>query len=88
MLPTVQMFRLEHRHHIQSAISIPVVDDEFGAAEDTDQTGEPNAEPSFLEHLTDGGVGGDFSRLYRTTWQEPHAAFRMTHQQHASLRIA
>ena len=88
MLRTAHVFRFKDGHHIRSAISVPIVNDKFGAAEDADQTGEPNQEPGFLEHLTDSGVGRDFSRLYRTTWQEPHAAFRMTHQQHASLRIA
>jgi hypothetical protein len=65
-----------------------VVNDEFRAPKDACQTREPNEGHGFFEHLRDGSVGRHFSRLYRTTWQEPNAALRMTHQQHAFLRIA
>ena len=87
-LRTARLFRFKHRHHIRSAISIAVVNDEFRPSEDADQTREPNQEPGFLEHLADCGVGRNFSRLYCATWQKPDAAFRMTYHEHASLHIA
>lgn len=87
-LRTAHLFRFEHSHHIRSAISIAVGNDEFRPSEDADQTREPNQEPGFLEHLADCGVGRNFSRLYCATWQKPNAAFRMTYHEHASLHIA
>jgi hypothetical protein len=88
MLRTADLFRFKDSHHIRSAMSIAILDDELRTAEDADQSREPNQEPSFLEHLADGGVGRDLSRLDRTSWQHPNAAFRMTRHKHASLRIA
>lgn len=73
-LRTAHLFRFEHRHHIRSAISIAVVNDEFRPSEDADQTCEPNQEPGFLEHLAGCGVGRNFSRLYGATWQKPDVA--------------
>ena len=87
-LRTAHLFRFKHSHDIRSAISMAVVNDEFRSPEDADQTCEPNQEPSFFEHLADGGIGRNFSRLYCATWQEPNAAFRMTYHEHASLHIA
>jgi len=67
-LRPAHLFRFKHSHHIRSAISIAVVNDEFRPSENADQTCEPNQEPSFLEHLADCRVGRNFSRLYCATW--------------------
>ena len=74
--------------HVQSAVSIAVVNDELGTAEDADETGKPNEEARLFEHLTHGRVGRDFSRLYGATRQEPNAALGVTRQQDASIPVA
>ena len=80
MLRTSRGFCFKHSHHIRRPISVAVVHNEFRTTEDPDQPCEPNQKPRLLEHLANSGVSWNFSRLYRTTRQQPNAAFRMTHQ--------
>ena len=42
---------------------LPVLNDEFGTAEDADERGQPDEEARFFKHLTHGRIGRDFSRL-------------------------
>jgi hypothetical protein len=74
--------------HVRSAMPIAVLDDELGAAEDADETSEPNEQARFFEHLTYGGIGWNFGWLYGAAREEPIAALRVTRQEDASIRIA
>src|SRR5688572_15124425 len=76
MLRTARGFCFKHSHHIRRPISVAVVHNEVGATEDAEQPREPNQKPRLLEHLANSRVSWNFSRLYRTTRQQPNVAFR------------
>jgi hypothetical protein len=78
----------KHGHHIRSAVSIAVVNDEIGTGENADEISEANEGASLFEHLTHGGIGWNFDGLYGATREEPNAALRVTRQKDASIRIA
>jgi hypothetical protein len=78
----------EDSHHVRSAISVPVADDELGPAEDADQAGEPNGQPGLLEHLANGGIRRGFERLDGAAREKPDVSLDMTRQQDVSVGIA